>query len=126
MGKKSLLWDINTTIEKAKNTISKSLKGDITKYHHVFQIINKRWECQLHRPLHAAGHYLNPEYFYSNPEIVQNEKIVTCLHRCIERLVKNIETQDKISDELIKYREAEGTLGIKMAIKHRNLKSASK
>ena len=57
---------------------------------------------------------------------MQDEKIVTGLHRCIERLVKNIEAQDKISDELIKYREAKGTLRIKMAIRHRNLKSADK
>ena len=113
-------------MEKAKDTISKSFKGDIIKYHHIFQIINMRWECQLHRPLHVVGHYLNPEYFYSNPEIVQDEKIVTGLHRCIERLIKNIKAQDKISDELIKYREAEGTFRIKMAIRHRNLKSACK
>ena len=113
-------------MEKAKDTISKSFKSDITKYHHVFQITNKQWECQLHRPLHVAGHYLNPEYFYLNPETVQDEKIVTNLHRCIERLVKNIEAQDKISDELIKYRETKGTLGIKMAIRHTNLKSISK
>ena len=90
-------------MEKAKYITSKPFKGDITKYHHVFQIINKRWECQFHRHLHAAGHYLNPEYFYLNLEIVQDEKIVTGLHRCIERLVKNIKAQDKISDELIKY-----------------------
>ena len=44
----------------------------------------------------------------------------------IERLVKNIEAQDKISNELIKYRETEGTFGIKMAIRHRNLKSTGK
>ena len=36
---------IYAAMEKAKDTISKSFKGDITKYHHVFQIINKRWEC---------------------------------------------------------------------------------
>ena len=113
-------------MEKVKDIISKSFKGDITKYHHVFQIINKQWECQLHRPLYVASHYLNPEYFYSNSKIVQDEKIVTGLHRCIERLVKNIEAQDKISDELIKYREAEATFGIKMAIKHINLKLTGK
>ena len=56
---------------------------------------------------------------------MQDKKIATGLHRCIKRLVKNIEAQDKISNELIKYREAEGTFGIKMAIRHRNLKSPS-
>ena len=51
---------------------------------------------------------------------------MTGLHRCIERLIKNIEAQDNILNELIKYREVECTLGIKMAIRHRNLKSADK
>ena len=126
MGKKACYGIYICCYGESQNTISKSFKSDNTKYHHVFQIINKHWECQLHRPLHVAGHYLNPKYIYSYPEIGQDRKIVTGLHRCIERLVKNIEAQDKISDELIKYREAEGTLGIKMTIRHRNLKSVGK
>nr|KAJ0226532.1 hypothetical protein LSAT_V11C100002810 [Lactuca sativa] len=35
-------------------------------YKTTFQIIDQRWECQLHKPLHAAGHFLNPGIFYKD------------------------------------------------------------
>jgi hypothetical protein len=31
----------------------------------IWEIIDQRWDNQLHRPLHAAGYYLNPELHYS-------------------------------------------------------------
>ena len=58
--------------------------------------------------MHATGHFLNPEYFYYNPKIEQNEEITAGLYACIKKLVPSIEIQDKIMLELSMYKKAEG------------------
>jgi len=50
---------------------------------YVFTIIDNRWICRFHRPLHAAGHFLNPELYYSNLEMEYDfgsYKWIVCLH----------------------------------------------
>ena len=37
-----------------------SFLGNEEKYKEIFEIIDRRWEIQLHQPLHAAGYFLNP------------------------------------------------------------------
>ena len=76
------------------------------RYSNIFKIINERWECQLLQPLHAAGHFLNPKYFYFDPKIETNKEITTGLYACIERLVPRTEIQDKITLELSMYEKA--------------------
>lgn len=46
---------IYEAMEKAKETIMKSFEMDERKYKEVFNIIDDRWTCQLHHPLHATG-----------------------------------------------------------------------
>ncbi|XP_027915193.1 uncharacterized protein LOC114174556 [Vigna unguiculata] len=74
-------------MEKAKESIMKSFNNDESKYNDVFTIIDNRWTCQLHRPLHAAGHFLNPEFFYSNPDMEYDLEVTNGLYDCIRRLV---------------------------------------
>ena len=31
----------------------------------IWNIVDARWELQLHRPLYAAAYYLNPYYHYN-------------------------------------------------------------
>ena len=76
--------------------------------------------CQLHQPLHAAGHFLNPELYYSNPSIEDCSKVMTRLYDCISRLVLELATQDKILEELSLYKEAQGLFGKNMAVRQRN------
>ncbi|RVW19146.1 hypothetical protein CK203_095168 [Vitis vinifera] len=64
-GEKKLLWDIYEAMNRAKDAIVRSFNGNEEKYKEIFNIIDKRWEIQLHRPLHAAGYFLNPEFFYA-------------------------------------------------------------
>lgn len=45
-------------------------------------------ESQLHQPLHAAEHYLNPEFFYANlMGIIKNSEIIDEVLETLERLV---------------------------------------
>eukprot|EP00253_Pinus_taeda_P015981 PITA_15981 len=39
-------------------------KDRVAKYGPICEIIDQRWNNQLHRPIHAAGFFLNPKYHY--------------------------------------------------------------
>ena len=78
---------------------------------------------QLHRPLHTTRYYLNPEYFYPNSDrIMEDTEVLNGLYKCIQRLIPSLEVQDMITDELIKYKNADGLFGLPMAIRQRSTK----
>ncbi|KAL8520693.1 hypothetical protein ACS0TY_011297 [Phlomoides rotata] len=116
--KKPAMGYIYEAMDQAKEAIMKSFNNE-ERYIDIFEIIDKRWESQLHQPLHAAGYYLNPEFFYANgdqiAEEVNNEFI-----EAVERLVPDVRVQDKISIEREVYRRAEGGFGYNMAKRQRS------
>ncbi|CAH1453555.1 unnamed protein product [Lactuca virosa] len=113
---------IDEVMDRAKEAIAKSFCNKKEEYKKAFEIIDQRRECQLHRPLHAAGHYLNPETFYDNQESASCEEVMKGLYACIEQLVPDSSIQDKISAELSVYQNVEGLFGIPMAIRQRKTK----
>ena len=58
--KKAPMGYIYEAMNRAKETIVRSFHGNEEKYKEIFKIIDKRWEIQLHWPLHVAGYFLNP------------------------------------------------------------------
>ncbi|KAH6764019.1 hAT dimerization domain-containing protein / transposase-like protein [Perilla frutescens var. frutescens] len=112
---------IYEAMDRAKEAIAKSFSMNEEHYKEAFEFIDRRWECQLHHPLHAAGYFLNPEYYYANPEQVGCVEVEKGLYDCVERLSPDIETQDKIMHELDAYKNASGLFGNAMAIRHRKL-----
>ncbi|MED6151095.1 hypothetical protein PIB30_116683 [Stylosanthes scabra] len=105
-------------IYRAKEAIKKALvkREDYMVY---WNIIHNRWEKLWNHPLHAAGFYLNPKFFYSIQGDMQTE-ILSRLFDCIERLVPDSKIQDKIVKEISLYKTAAGDFGRKMAIRARN------
>ncbi|KAL5569037.1 hypothetical protein UlMin_025612 [Ulmus minor] len=103
---------------RAKETIKKELvkKEDYSVY---WDIIDQRWEQQRHLPLHGAGFYLNPKFFYSIEGDLHND-ILSGLFDCIERLVPDTKVQDKIIKEINSYKNSAGDFGRKMAIRTRD------
>ncbi|CAI9273593.1 unnamed protein product [Lactuca saligna] len=104
-------------VYRAKEAIKKELidKKDYMVY---WNIIDRRWE-QLHRhPLHTAGFYLNPKFFYSTEGDIHLQ-IRSSVYDCVERLVPDTTIQDKIVKETASYREATGDFGRKIAIRGR-------
>ena len=97
---------IYKAMDRAKEVIIKAFNENEEMYSNIFKNIDERWECQLHRPLHAVGHFLNLEHFYFNLKIEKNEE----LYACIERLVPRTEIQGKIMLELSMYKKVEGPL----------------
>ncbi|XP_028096366.1 uncharacterized protein LOC114296273 [Camellia sinensis] len=110
-------------MDRAKEAIAKSFNGNEEKYKEFFEIIDNRWNVQLHRPLHAAGYYLNPEYFYANPNIEKDKEVMSGLYKCIQRLVPSNETQDKVCAELTTYKKSDGLFGMALAIRQRTTRA---
>ncbi|CAN7030175.1 unnamed protein product [Brassica rapa subsp. trilocularis] len=121
--KKPAMGYIYAAMDRAKEAIARSFKMKQEKYENVFEIIDRRWNCQLHQPLHAAGYFLNPAIHYANPEDVCCEEVVTGLYNCINRLVPDSEIQDKVMLELDMFKNAAGLFGHNMAIRQREMKA---
>ncbi|KAL5709510.1 hypothetical protein ACHQM5_020190 [Ranunculus cassubicifolius] len=100
-------------IHRVKETIKRELIEEKT-YMVYWKIIDRRWNLQLQHPLHEAGFFLNPKLYYSLEGDVR-DKIPSGMLDCIERLVPDINVQDKINKELISYKNAVGDFGRKMA-----------
>jgi len=109
--RKAAMGYIYEAMEKAKETIMKSFNNKESKYSDIFTIIDNRWTCQLHRPLHAADHFLNPEFYYSNPDMEFDIEITNELYDCIRRLVQTKDVQQKILSELPLYKSASRLFG---------------
>ncbi|GKV21499.1 hypothetical protein SLEP1_g31476 [Rubroshorea leprosula] len=67
--KKLAMPYIYEVMGKANDGIKRSLNEDASKYNEVLDIIDRRWECQLYRPLHATVYYLNPATVYGTPNM---------------------------------------------------------
>ncbi|KAL5162331.1 hypothetical protein HKD37_07G019464 [Glycine soja] len=81
--KKPAMGYIYEAMDKAKETIIMFFNSNESKYKDVFAIIDKRWNCQLHKPLHAAAHFLNPEFFYDNTDLEFDFEVTNGLFECI-------------------------------------------
>ncbi|XP_028093325.1 uncharacterized protein LOC114293451 [Camellia sinensis] len=51
---------IYEAMDRAKEEIASNLNHVRGRYKRIWEIIDTRWDLQLHRPLHAAAYYLNP------------------------------------------------------------------
>ncbi|XP_021851342.2 uncharacterized protein [Spinacia oleracea] len=121
--KKPPMGYIYEAMDRAKEAISKAFSMKVEHYQKDFEFIDKRWDVQLHQPLNAAEFYLNPEIHYDKPDQVADEEVVKGLYDCIARIVPDVETQDKILNELESFRNATGLFSHNMAIRQRKTKS---
>ncbi|RDY03700.1 hypothetical protein CR513_12677, partial [Mucuna pruriens] len=90
-------------MDRVKEAIQKAFNGKEEKYKDIFAIIDRRWDCQLHYPLHAAGYFLNPELFYSNPSTEMDCEVL----------------KDDIHNELPIYKRVGGMFGYPAAVRKR-------
>ncbi|KAG6578414.1 hypothetical protein SDJN03_22862, partial [Cucurbita argyrosperma subsp. sororia] len=116
-GKRPAMGYIYAAIYNAKLAIKTELV-DRERYMVYWNIIDQRWEHHWHHPLHAAGFYLNPKFFYSIEGEMHSE-IMSGMFDCIERLVSDTKIQDSIIKEMNLYKNADKDLGRKMAIRTR-------
>ncbi|KAL4330668.1 uncharacterized protein LOC107631283 [Arachis ipaensis] len=105
-------------IYRAKEAIKKALVKK-EEYMVYWNIIHHRWERLWNHPLHAAGFYLNPKFFFGIQGDIHSE-ILSGMFDCIERLVPDTRIQDKIIKEITLYKAGAGDFGRKMAVRARD------
>ncbi|RDY07159.1 hypothetical protein CR513_08759, partial [Mucuna pruriens] len=98
-------------MDKAKEAIQKNFNGNEDKHKDIFVIIDRRWDCQLRHSLHAVVYFLNPEFFYKNPNIEMNCEVLEGLYKCIDMLNENNEFVDHIHNELPMYERTTNMFG---------------
>ncbi|XP_010488238.1 PREDICTED: uncharacterized protein LOC104766116 isoform X3 [Camelina sativa] len=116
--RKPAMGYVYAAVYRAKEAIKTHMihKEDYTIY---WKIID-RWWLQQHRlPLHAAGFYLNPKFFYSTDELLRSE-IHLAVVDCIEKLVPDVDIQDIIIKDLNSYKNAAGIFARNLAIRARD------
>ncbi|KAL6554980.1 hypothetical protein OROGR_006238 [Orobanche gracilis] len=118
--KKPLMGYIYEAMDRAKEEIAAAFGNNEDRYIEIFNIIDNRWNYQLHRPLHAAGYYLNPAYYYKNGEVEKDAEVKEGLFSCIKRLSRDEKEEVGIHNELVLYTKGLKLLGISMAIKMRD------
>lgn len=64
---------INEAMDRAKETIHENFRNRVDEYKRAFEIIDERWECQLHKPLHAAVHFFLA-IFYDGGEVCEESR----------------------------------------------------
>ncbi|XP_050226330.1 uncharacterized protein LOC126676215 [Mercurialis annua] len=109
-------------LERAKISIKSYYKGIEDKYMPMWEIVDRRWNVQLHSSLHAAAAFLNPSIFY-NP----NFKIDLRMRNGFQEAMIKMAISDKDKIEITKehpiYINAQGALGTDFAIMGRTLNS---
>ncbi|KAG4943919.1 hypothetical protein JHK84_047983 [Glycine max] len=109
-------------VDNEKNlqwAIQRAFNNNEGKYKDILAIIDKRWDCQLHHPLHAAGCYLNPKFFYTNPNIDNDNEVVDDLYKCIDRLSEDDNFVVKVHKQFLVYKRAGERFGMTVAMKAR-------
>ncbi|GAU47722.1 hypothetical protein TSUD_285090 [Trifolium subterraneum] len=90
----------------------------------LLEIINERWEKQLHSPLQAAGYFLNPQFHYS-PRFIDDVKVQHDLQSCITRMVVDPKARAKIEIQLDDFDKRADLLGQKFVIRVLSLACSS-
>ncbi|CAA0813172.1 hAT dimerisation domain-containing protein / transposase-related, partial [Striga hermonthica] len=93
--KRPAMGYIYEAMDKAKEAIRDAFDVKEDKYKDAWEIIDKRWNCQLHKPLHAAAHYLNPQFLSSYTSLDLSDEIGDEFILCVERLVPDLKEQEK-------------------------------
>ncbi|KAL5154147.1 hypothetical protein HKD37_19G053563 [Glycine soja] len=102
-----------------QRAIQRAFNNNEEKYKDILAIIDKRWDCQLHHPLHAVGCYLNPKFFYTNPNIENDNKVVDGLYKCIDRLSEDDNFVVEVHKQLLEYKRVGERFGMTVAMKAR-------
>ncbi|XP_027769016.1 uncharacterized protein LOC114074944 [Solanum pennellii] len=122
--KKPPMGYIYEAMDTAKEAITHGFRGVKKQYDKVYEIIDARWSEQLHRPLHAAGHVLNPGLYYKAQEEGSLAKTLwTEYIACVKKLVHDTTIQDALVAELSKYKMADGLFGCGPAKRARDTRS---
>eukprot|EP00253_Pinus_taeda_P028791 PITA_28791 len=116
---------LDEAMDRAKEAIRAYYddKGDdgFQKQLLLWGVIDERWNNTLHRPIHAAGLFLNPAFSYACGFDFDVE-IMDGFLSCVQKMVRSPEQRTEISKQIETYRMTGGTFGFDMAVNDRLIK----
>ncbi|KAK2664975.1 hypothetical protein Ddye_003549 [Dipteronia dyeriana] len=101
-------------IDEAKEKISQNLKGEPSAYKEIWDIIDKRWEFQLHRHLHAAAYFMNPQFQYSD-DFSTHSELRSGLYQVMDKLIVDLEERELANIQLDAFVDKKGVFGYSIA-----------
>eukprot|EP00253_Pinus_taeda_P027736 PITA_27736 len=115
-GEKLAMGYIYEAMDQAKEQIRATYKDRLVKYGRIWEIIDNKWNNQLHRLIHAARYFLNPKYHYKDRlGDLHDGEVNTRLIDCLERMVPTHADQLEIHRQLTIFTMAGGTFGKNLA-----------
>ena len=90
----------------------------LTRRAELWSVIDERWNNTLHRPIHAAGLYLNPAFSYACGFQFDAE-VMDGFLQCVQRMVLTPSERAEISRQMQIYRMSGGTFGYDMVVQDR-------
>ena len=113
-GNKPAIGTIYESMTKAKDSIRTYYIMDEAKCKIFLEMVDKRWQHQLHSPLHAAAAYLNPSIQY-NPEAKFVGSIKEEFHAVLDKLLPSQDLRQDITTQIFRFRKAQGMFGSNLA-----------
>jgi len=109
-------------MKKARGEIAAALDYKEKKYLPLWNLIDKRVESKMSIPLHLAGFFLNPFFYYSSRvEVDGDPKFMGGFIDCLTRMYANDHAmQDSITSEVEVYQLEQGLFGKEMAKRQRS------
>ncbi|KAL5727183.1 hypothetical protein ACHQM5_000407 [Ranunculus cassubicifolius] len=116
---KPLVGSIYELMTKAKESIRTYYIMDESKCKTFLDIVDRRWNNQLHSPLHAAAAFLNPSIQY-NPEVKFLGGIKPEFLTVLEKLLPTPELRHDLTGQIFVFKKAQGLFGCNLARESRN------
>ncbi|XP_039138761.1 nonsense-mediated mRNA decay protein 2-like [Dioscorea cayenensis subsp. rotundata] len=109
-------------MDKAIEEITTNLGGQVADYKEIWDIIDEKWDYQLHQPLHAAAYFLNPQFQYEF-SFPMHPEVKTALYICIDNLITNRVGRDFADIQLDQFKKKRGLFGHPQAQSTNKLRS---
>ncbi|KAK3040027.1 hypothetical protein RJ639_028358 [Escallonia herrerae] len=87
------------------------------------EVVSKRWDEQCNQPLHGAGYFLNPCFYYDRKEVEWDYE--AAFFACGKIMTRSPNEEDKILTHVDAYKNARDLFGKGLAIRLRSKKQSS-
>ena len=85
------------------------------------EVLDRRWDSQLRKDLHAAGYWLNPACRFNAEEFEKHMNTQSGILELIDRYTHgDLEFQDRLNEDMKIYKNSEGDFGKRDAIREHN------
>ncbi|KAI5399622.1 hypothetical protein KIW84_064809 [Lathyrus oleraceus] len=111
---KPVIGLIYEVVDQAKEEIQKNFNGVNKSYKPIWNMIGDRWDKMLHRSLHVAAYYLNPQ-MHHDPRFKADIEVKKGLMNCLTKMVGDPEEQAKIEVQMHDFKKQLEYFGTKFA-----------